>query len=221
MPTRVLLVDDDARFRHSTERVLACDPGLLVVGSEASAEAAIRRAEAAVASGVRRPWDVMVSDLEMPGCGGIAGICRVKTLLPDTAAVALTVFEDPATVLEAIHAGADGYVTKDAGVDYVIEVVHTVAQGGAPLTANVARALLDVVRRETSAPGRTPTRLHMTPREQDVLRALVDGLSYKQAADRIGISAETVRGYVRSLYAKLRVHSVSEAVVKAVREGLV
>jgi DNA-binding NarL/FixJ family response regulator len=136
----------------------------------------------------------------------------------------LTVFEDPRTILAAICAGADGYLLKKCSVRELIEQTRVVVAGGSTLTAGVARTVLTLVRELGDAP---PTgsfegdRLQLTDREREVLRCLVNGCSYKQAAAELGIQLDTVRAHIRKLYRKLQVHSVSEAVALAIRDGLV
>src|SRR5262249_9422512 len=122
-------------------------------------------------------------------------------------------------------AGADGYLLKKARARKIVEGLRAVADGGAPLTAEVARKVLDVLRtlnaRPSAAGEASPTRFDLTEREQDVLRALVNGFSYKQAADALGISLGTVRSHIGSIYRKLQVHNVAEAVSRALRQRLV
>ncbi len=140
--------------------------------------------------------------------------------------VVLTVFEEPATVLEAICAGADGYMLKRVPPDELLEQVRAVVAGGSPITAGVARTVLALLRRMGSEapPARvpaSPSRLTLSDREQEVLRGLVQGMAYKQVAERMQLSIDTVRSHVRSVYRKLQVHNVAEAVGRAIREGLV
>jgi DNA-binding NarL/FixJ family response regulator len=164
-------------------------------------------------------------DLELPGIGGIDATRRLKRMRPDLPVVALTVFEEPATILEAIAAGVDGYLLKKTSAPELLALLRGVMAGGAPLTPAVARTLLDVVRAESRGshdPVRErPGRLDLSEREQDVLRGLVRGLGYKQIADESGTSLDTIRTHVRHVYRKLQVHSVAQAVSRAIRERLV
>ena len=164
-------------------------------------------------------------DLELPGIDGIEATRRLKALDPGVPVVALTVFEEPATILEAIGAGIDGYLLKKSSVVELLTLLRSILGGGAPLTPAVARTLLDVVRNQPAAradPDQVKTaRLDLSPREQDVLRGLVRGLGYKQIADADGTSLDTVRTHVRNIYRKLQVHSVAQAVGRAIRERLV
>jgi DNA-binding NarL/FixJ family response regulator len=164
-------------------------------------------------------------DLQLPEMSGIEATRRLKEIVPGLAVVALTVFEEPATILEAICAGVDGYLLKTTPVAELMAQLKVVATGGSPLTPGVARSLMEIMRRMGSgrAPGEAeaPTRLDLSAREQDVLRCLVRGLSYKQAADEMKISLDTVRTYVRNIYRKLQVHSVAQAVGRAIHERLV
>lgn len=225
MPLRVAVVEDDARYRSTIEELLSREREFSLAVAYQGPRELLRRAERAAREGTDPGWDVVLTDLEMPEMGGIEATRRLKALLPGTKVVVLTVFEQPTTILEAICAGADGYLLKRSRAAELLEGVRSVVDGGAPLTPNVARSVLEIVRRvapeEASSPGVAPSRLDLTEREQQVLRAFVEGLSYKQAADVLGISLGTVRSHVVSVYRKLQVHSVAEAVSRAIREGIV
>jgi DNA-binding NarL/FixJ family response regulator len=166
-------------------------------------------------------------DLQLPGMNGAEATRRMKRLHPGLPIVVLTVFEEPATILDAICAGADGYLLKRMRAPEMLDQLRAVVRGGAPLTSRVARTVLDLLRSE--APGvdhasrpaaPTVAELDLTERERDVLRCLVAGLSYKQVAGELQISAETVRSHVKNVYRKLQVHNVAEAVSRAIRERL-
>lgn len=224
-PLRVVIIEDDARYRSSLEQLLSRAPGFSLAASFPAPPAAVREAEASARVETSPPWDLVVMDLEMPAMNGIEATRRLKSALPRVKVVVLTVFEQPATILEAICAGADGYMLKKSRAGELLDGLRAVAEGGAPLTPNVARSVLDLVRDsrpaapDSSAAG--PTRLDLTEREHQVLRALTEGLSYKQAADILGITLGTVRTHVTSVYRKLQVHSVAEAVSRAFKERLV
>ncbi len=219
MPIRVALVEDHVGFRRTVELVLEVTPGFVHAGSFGSVEALIRALDdPKVPTG---SFDVVLFDLDLPGRGGLDGIRALKARHPGAAAVVCTVFEEPTTVIAAIGAGADGYLVKGAPLDVLLEQRRVVVEGGATLSPSVARTLLDAMRRVDAAPGGAPARLDLTDREREVLRCLVRGASYKQAAGELGISENTVRTHIKALYKKLRVQSVAEAVSRAVREGLV
>ena len=225
MSLRVAVVEDNPRYRGTLEQLLRHAPGFELEASFSYPPPAIRAAERSVAEDSGRPWDVVVMDLEMPEMSGIEATRRLKRLLPDLKIVVLTVFEQPTTILEAICAGADGYLLKKARAPELLGGLRSAVEGGAPLTPNVARSVLELVRvgGAGSAAGGTggPTRLDLTDREQQVLRALVEGLSYKQVGEILGISMGTVRTHITSIYRKLQVHSVAEAVSRAIRERIV
>jgi DNA-binding NarL/FixJ family response regulator len=221
---RIAVIEDDHRYRASLEQLFAHTTGFRLAGSFVSPPAAIAAAE----HGLQHegfPWDIVMMDLEMPQMNGIEATRRLKALRPALKVVVLTVFEDPAAILEAVSAGADGYLLKKARARELLDGVRAVAEGGAPLTAEVARKVLDVLRTVNAAPvapglGTSPTRVDLTEREQQVLRALVEGFSYKQAGDKLGISLGTVRSHVGAIYRKLQVHNVAEAVSRALRQRL-
>ncbi len=215
----IAIVEDDRRYRESLASVVAHAPGLEVVGSYGDAKAAVA---AANKPGVN--WDLVLMDIDMPEMNGIDGARLLKQILPNVRVVMLTVFEEPATILEAICAGADGYLLKRSSAKELLSQVKLIGEGGAPLTSGVARTVLGLLRqRGIPNPTHRPSMatLQLTPREQEVLGCLVKGRSYKQAAADLGIKLDTVRSHIKTLYRKLQVHNVAEAVTRAIREGLV
>lgn len=216
-PLRVVAVEDDARYRTSLETLLDNSPGFVLAASFGDAEHAL----AWFAAAERAAFDVVIMDIELPRMSGIDATARLRTRFPDAAVAMLTVFEEPGTILAAICAGASGYLLKRTSAREVLVQLRSIANGGAPMTAGVARTVLELLRRSNADVQRTPGRLDLTEREQEVLRCLVRGLSYKQAGDELAISLDTVRTYIRALYKKLQVHSVAAAVTRAIREGLV
>lgn len=213
---RVLFVEDDPRYRSSVETLLKHAPDFELAAAFGLAEPALRWA-------VGNAWDLAVMDLQLPDASGIEAIRSLKAAVPDRPVVALTVFEEPSTILQAICAGADGYMLKRSTAPELLRQLRAAAEGGAPLTSGVARTVLNLVRQNLpSAPTKPgPSRLDLTEREQEVLRCLVDGLAYKEAAERLDVSIDSVRTHVRGIYRKLQVHSVGAAVSRALRDGLV
>ncbi len=220
----VAIVEDDPRYRESLEMLLTHAPGVALAGSFSAASDAVRHLELLEAEGREGEWNLVLMDINLPGMNGIDAIRRLKAIAPNILVVMLTVFEEPGTILEAICAGADGYLLKRTGSTELLAQLRVVAGGGAPLTSGVARSVLDLLRRST--PGEVPGHghaapaLHLTERERDVLRGLVRGLAYKQVAVDLGVSLDTVRHHIRGIYSKLQVHSVAEAVSRAIRERL-
>jgi DNA-binding NarL/FixJ family response regulator len=214
---RVALVEDNVGFRRTMMTFLDNVDGFRPVAEFGTAEEALDRL------GDPAAWDLVLMDLHLPGgLQGIDATRRLKARAPDLKVVVLTVFEDPATVIEAISAGADGYLVKRSSAAELRAQLSAIVAGGAPLTPGVARTLMAVVRDlspvQVSSEG--PQQLNLTEREQDVLRCIVNGRSYQQAADDLGIGVDTVRTHIRNLYRKLQVHSVAEAVSVAIRRRL-
>ena len=218
MNLRVTVVEDDDHYRGSLEILLALEPGFELAGSHAEASGLVTHVTC-LPHGAPVPWDLTLMDIDLPGMSGIDATRAIKSARPETKIVMLTAFEDPAKILAAIRAGADGYLLKRAGVSEVIEQLRVVAGGGAPMTPGIARSVLDLLR-EGTAPRRSPPVLELSERERAVLGALVRGLAYKQAAAELDLSIDTVRTYIRRIYTKLQVHSATEAVAKALRENL-
>lgn len=224
-PTRVVTIEDDSRYRASLEVLLRHSEEFVLAGSFSSPAAALEIIHSSVSTGGAPAWDLVLMDLDMPGMSGVEGTRRLKALLPDVLVVVLTVFEDRISIVDAICAGADGYLLKRISADRLLEQLRGVIRGGSPLSAGVARTVLDVVRQieGQTAPGGGAGRdaMDLTEREREVLSCLVNGLSYKAAARSLDISVDTVRSHIRNIYRKLQVHSVGEAVGRALRNGLI
>ena len=204
------IVEDHAGFRGSLVQVLASEPDL----GPTRAFAACDEMLAALANG---PGPVaMLMDLGLPGMGGLDGLRLVRARSPDTHVLILTAFDDEAKVRDAVHAGASGYLLKTAMAEDIIEGIREVLAGGAPMSPSIARKVLGM------AAGRpTPAATgFLSEREAEILRCLVEGLLKKQIALRLGLSIHTVDTYLRRVYEKLGVSSRSEAVTRALRDGL-
>ncbi len=225
---RIVLVEDNPHYRSSLETFFQVSEGFELLAVFGSGESCLRHLEGALRAGKPPAWELVLMDVELPGESGIEITRRLKQILPEATVVMLTVFEEPSVILEAITAGADGYLLKKSNARELTSELQRITADGAPLTARAARSVMDLLRtlssdsgRAAGAPARSPGRLDLSQREQEVLRRLVQGRSYQQAADDLGVSHNTVRSHVRAIYKKLQVHSVAQAVTRAVRERLV
>lgn len=221
-PIRVVTIEDEPDYRSSLGLLFGQTDDFELVASFASPAEALSqlRSDEADAAG----WDLVLMDVGLPGMDGIECTRRIKRQRPQTAVVVLTVFEERATIVEAICAGADGYLLKRTSAAELLKQLRAIADGGAPISAGVARTVLELVRRlgpDSRADPAATARFELTERELDVLRCLVQGMSYKRTARQLDISLDTVRSHIRSVYSKLQVHSVAEAVSRALREGIV
>ena len=208
---RVGLVEDDARTREGLASLLAGTPGLRLAGAYGSME------EALASLGAEAP-DVALLDIQLPGMSGIEGVRRLKERYPSIQILMLTVFADNDHVFEAICAGASGYLLKDTPPARLTEAVRELAEGGSPMSPEIARKVVGMFSK--IAPPRSEDH-KLSPREVELLRLLAEGHSYKTAAKALSISIDTVRFHVRNIYDKLHVHSKSEAVILALRHGIV
>jgi DNA-binding NarL/FixJ family response regulator len=161
--------------------------------------------------------DVLLVDLGLPGMGGIEGIRRLKTGRPDLLMVVLTVYEDDDRIFEALCAGACGYLLKKTPAPRLLAGLEEAVAGGAPMSPEIARRAVGLFSR-FAAPPRADYGL--TPHETRVLKLLVEGHTYRDAATLLKVSTPTVAFHVRRIYEKLQVHSRSQAVAKALREDV-
>lgn len=207
---RVAIVEDQLRTREGLAAEIAAGDGLRLVGAWGSMEDALPALE-------RDPPDVLLADIGLPGISGIEGVRRYRGKHGHALVLILSVFGDDRHVFEAICAGASGYLLKDTPPDRLRGAIRELVAGGAPMTPEIARRVVTTFRRFPSG----PVEHGLSPRELDVLRALGQGHSYKTAGVALDMSIDTVRFHIRSIYAKLHVHSKSEAVIAALKRGIV
>jgi DNA-binding NarL/FixJ family response regulator len=166
-------------------------------------------------------FDIMLMDIDLPGMSGIEGIRKVKEIYPDSIILVLTIYEENDRVFEALFAGASGYLVKKTPPARLLEAIKEAYEGGAPMSSQIARKVVNFFQKNKQLEHHDDSDTNLTPREKEVLSGLVEGHSIKAIADSLHISIETVRFHFRNIYKKLHVHSQSEAVVKAIKEGLV
>ena len=210
-PVKVGIIEDQKQTREGLAALIGGTPGYRTVGAWASVEEALSRFD-------REPADVLLADIQLPGMSGIEGVRRFKTRAPGLHILMLTVYSDNDSVFEAICAGACGYLLKDTPPSRLLEAIRETANGGAPMSPGIARKVVtmfqQVVLPKTEDAG-------LTSRELEVLQLLAGGHSYKTAADVLSVSVDTIRFHIRNIYDKLHVNSKSDAVLKAMRAGLV
>jgi len=227
MDVNVVIIEDNPHYRHGLETLLQNSPGFCLSKSFGSAVAALDELARLDRVGIMPDWQIALVDIELPQMNGVTATRHLKKALPNLTVVMLTVFEEPATILEAIVAGADGYLLKKTTAPEMLSQLRSISEGGSPLTPDIARTVLSLLRDNTpkGIAGKffksSPTKLDLTGREHEVLQCLVKGLSYKQVAAKLDISIHTVRTHIRGIYSKLQVHSEAEAVARAIRENIV
>ncbi len=210
-PARVLLVDDQTLFRAGLARLLEADPRLAVVGQAADGPEAIKLAHAL------QP-DVVLMDMRMPGMDGVEATRQMVAENPDIKILILSTFEADKEVLHALRAGARGYVLKDCQADAIASSVMAVLAGDRVMASAVANRVLDML------DGTTPKKeFHdgLTDREVEILKLIAAGLANKQVAYRLHISDKTVRNHVSNIYEKLKISDRSQAILYAIRKGLI
>ena len=208
MATNVSIVEDNEQLRSTLARVLDRAEGYKCVSHYGSAEDAIKSLPN------DRP-DVVLMDINLPGMNGVECVRQLKQLLPDTQVIMLTAYEDTENIFNSLAAGAAGYLLKRSKSAEILEAIADVRAGGSPMTTHIARKVVQSFQRATPAP--IPTDEELSPREQEVLNCLAQGLMYKEISDKLGISFETVRTYIRRIYEKLHVRTRTEAVAKVLR----
>ena len=209
----VMVVEDNDAIREGLK--------ILIDGTEGySCMAAYPRCDIMLKTLDKLKPDVLLMDLGLPGMSGIDGIKHAKLLLPELTILVLTVYEENELVFDALCAGACGYLVKKTPPSKLLEAIHEAFHGGSPLSANIARKVIDFFQQKKQFSPQKQQSI-LTPREREILSGLVEGKSFKLIADSLFISIETVRFHFRNIYKKLHVHSQSEAVAKAIKEGII
>lgn len=215
MTVRLLLADDHRMLREGLRRAMT-DHGVDVVGEAADGEEAVRLA-------VELQPDVVLMDVTMPVLDGIAATRRLRAEAPNIRVVMLTMHADRDVLDRAIKAGAVGYLVKDASTEEVVETVRLAASSDAVLSPGLAASMLGEAQKldaETSSATPEADRV-LTRREEEVLQLIADGLSTPEVAERLYISLKTVKNHLASIYQKFEARDRTQAVVQAVRMGII
>lgn len=200
----VAIVEDDRDVRENWAKLLDAHPRLRCVATCESGETALRIIPEA------EP-DVVLMDINLPGMSGIRCTAMLKNCLPKTHILMVTVYSDNDSIYEALKCGASGYLLKSAASEDLIGSIIEVVEGGAPMTGQIARRVIDAFRKPESAGVESA---QLTSREKEILHLLAKGYANKEIAAHLGTSAGTVRVQVQHIYEKLHVHSRTEAAAK-------
>jgi len=207
---RVAIIEDRKEIRDGLVALIGGTPEYSCVGDYSSIEEALSRIESALP-------DVALVDIGLPGMSGIEGIRLLRERHPTIAFLVMTVYDDDERIFNSLCAGATGYLLKRTTPARLLESIAEVARGGAPMSPEVARRVVELFR-QFRPPEKADYQL--TPHEVKILKLLVAGHNYKTAATELRVSVNTVSFHVKHIYEKLQVHSKSEAVAKALRGRL-
>ena len=206
MSISIAIVEDLDVVRNGLKDFISLSTDFLVVGSYKSGEEALQKLPET------KP-DIVIMDINLPGMNGIECIRQVKDKSPGTQFMMFTVYENDDKVFEALKAGASGYLLKNTGLLQIAESVKELHEGGSPMSANIARKMVNLVRGD--ADKKTPFLDLLSPREKEILQLLAKGLLYKEIAEQLNITTGTVRIHIHKIYEKLHVQNRTEAINKA------
>ncbi len=208
MEIKVTIIEDHKEFRESVYYILHSTEGFNCIGKFSSVEEALDN---------MKNSDVILLDINLPGMSGIEGIPKLKELYPNSKIVVLTVFDDNKNLFHAILSGADGYILKKTAPIRLIQAVEDAAAGGSPMTPSIAKQAMELFK--DFAPRKSEDH-SLTERETEILSLIIEGFDNEEISKRLFISLQTVRNHIRHIYEKLHVHSKTQAVVKAIKEGI-
>jgi DNA-binding NarL/FixJ family response regulator len=211
---RVMVVDDQRLFTRGLSGLLELLPGVEVVGVAYDGEEAVALCR-------EREPDVVLMDISMPKMDGISATREIKDLLPQTAIIILTGHEEDEHVFEGIKAGAQGYLLKDSEPEDLSRAIHTVYAGNTIIAPDLAQKMLNTFERGRQASNARLAPPPLTERELEVIKALARGMSDRQIARSLSISEKTVRNHASNIYRKLHIFDRTQAVIYAVREGVI
>lgn len=207
---KVSTVEDNEFMREGWEEIINSQEDFLLIGSYESCEDAFADDEF-------KFTNIALMDIELPGMNGIEGVKYIRENYPDMIVVMATVFDDNEHVFEAIRNGAIGYMLKKTNPETFSNAIRTAMDGGSPMTPEIARKVIQFMQPEKSA----DPKVQLTDREQEILKELATGKSYKDIGDSIYLSEDGVRYHIRNIYQKLHVNSRSQAVAKGMKQKLI
>lgn len=212
MKIRVIVFDDNDTRRDGLQMMINLTGTMECVGAFPDCRDVVQH----VAS--LKP-DVVLMDIDMPHVNGLQGLSLLRSKFSDLKILMQTVFEDDDKIFASICAGANGYLLKKAPPDKLIGAIHDVVQGDVPMTASVAKKVLEMFKKQSTQ--NSQQFFDLSPREKEILMLLVKGMSYKMIAAKCGISFNTVNTHIHKIYEKLHVHSATEAVTKAIEQKII
>lgn len=201
---KIAIVEDSKTTREGLETIVGLSPDCRCVGACATAEAALRVLPA------QQP-DVVLMDIQLPGQSGIECVAQLKKLLPSVQVIMVTVYEDPERIFRALRAGASGYLLKRAAPEQVLNAIHDVCHGGAPMSGEIARKVIAHFQKQETTSAEVE---RLSAREREVLELVSHGFANKEIAERLNVSVEAVRWHLKHIYTKLHVRSRTEAALK-------
>ncbi|AVP99483.1 hypothetical protein C7S18_20925 [Ahniella affigens] len=221
MKQRVAIIDDDSEVRHRIADLMADSDSYRLAWTAPNLQTARLM--------LSQPFDLLLLDLGLPDGRGSVLLPSIRALMPAALVLAFTIFDDEANVIEAIEAGVDGYLLKTADARVLVDALDSAARNECPISPAVAGFLFKRLRRQERAQPAAAQRpapdsahiMQLTARERDVLEALARGISYREAAEGLGMSVNTLSHHVKNLYPKLAATSRSEAIFHAVRDGII
>lgn len=215
---RIAVFDDSEDQRLSFKYLIGMQSDMSLVGIFENAVNAIENLR-------RCKPDIILMDIEMPGISGIEAVRQIKEKMPNAVILMQTIFDEDSTIFDAIKAGASGYLLKKSSPVKIIDSIREAYEGGAPMSPAIASKVLRFFREsdklDKDSSEKAPKLYDLTSRELEILAELVNGNSYKMVSANLNITYNTVNTHVRHIYEKLHVHSIGEAVAKAMRERLI
>jgi DNA-binding NarL/FixJ family response regulator len=204
--SKIVIVEDNDVVRDGFSLLISSLSEHEVIASYESCEEAIKNLE-------KDNPDLILMDIELPGMNGIEGTRLIKKARPEIEILVITVHDDSDLVFQALVAGASGYITKNAPHNRILDAINEVGKGGAPMSSNIARMVVESFQRNQNSP--------LSPRETEVLELLSEGKSYSVIADELFIHKETVKSHIKNIYFKLQVNSKAAAIEVAKKNKLI
>jgi DNA-binding NarL/FixJ family response regulator len=209
---RVAIFEDNRSLREGLFNLIESSDGFTCAGAFAHCERVVENIE-------ETQPDVILMDIELPVISGIEAVRLIREKYPDIKILMETIFEEDEKIFQSICNGAQGYILKNTPPDEILNSIREIHDGGAPMSPIIASKVLTIFRYNFSR--ETHDSFNLSVREKEILKCLVDGMSYKLIANACFISADTVNGHIKNIYKKLQVHSKGEAVSKAIKGKIV
>jgi DNA-binding NarL/FixJ family response regulator len=209
---RVCIFEDNTQLRESLFNLVDASEGFVCVGAFANCDDVIGKVSSV------KP-DVILMDIELPGISGIDAVQLIKEKYPGIKILMETIFEDDEKVFQSICNGAEGYILKNTPPEEILDAIKEIYEGGAPMTPAIALKVIRLFKQNLSVSK--DESFNLSSREKEILKCLVEGMSYKMIADNCFITTDTVHGHIKNIYKKLQVHSKGEAVAKAIKGKII